>query len=134
MFKKLLAAKIAALLVVTLICSQSTPAESKAEKQARLAEKVKAGILKLGVGPDARVKLKLRDKSSVAGFISEARDDEFVVTNLKTAAATTVAYGAVTQVRGNNLSTRTKVIIGVAVIAAIAITLYLVRGAFCDGC
>jgi hypothetical protein len=45
-----------------------------------------------------------------------------------------VAYPEVAQVKGNNLSTRAKIIITAAIIAGVAITLYIVRGAFCDGC
>lgn len=70
----------------------------------------------------------------MTGYVSEIGDSFFVVTNPKTAGTTTVAYPDVAQVKGNNLSTRTKLIITAAVIAGIAITLYIVRGAFCDGC
>jgi len=92
------------------------------------------GIAKLGAGQSSRVSLKLRDKTRVAGYISEVGDDSFDVTDPESGARTTVAYPDVVQVKGNNLSTRTKVIIGVAIAVGVAITLYLVRGAFCDGC
>ncbi len=39
-------------------------AGSKAEKETRFAEKVKDGISKLGTGPDARIEVKLRDKTN----------------------------------------------------------------------
>jgi hypothetical protein len=73
MFKKVLTSVIAGLLIQA-VCVQPSSAASKAEKQAQRAEKVKAGILKLGVGTDARVAIKLRDDVKLAGYISEATD------------------------------------------------------------
>jgi len=113
---------------------QSVVANSNSEKDASLLQKVKTGIVKLGVGQSSRVSLTLKDKTKVAGYISEIGDDSFVVANLESGGRTTVTYPEVVQVKGNNLTTRTKVIIGVAIAAGIAITLYIVRGAFCDGC
>lgn len=57
-----------------------------------------------------------------------------MLTDASAQQTTTVAYGDVAQVQGHNLSTRTKIIIGVSAVFAAVIVLYLVRGAFCDGC
>jgi len=114
MFKKILTIAIAGLLGQA-VCAQPASAASKAEKQVQRAEKVKAGILKLGVGTDARVAIKLRDDVKIAGYISEATDGSFVVTDLKTRASTTVPYGDVTQVKGHNLGTGAKVAIGIGI-------------------
>jgi len=125
---------LASLLSLTMIFQQSALASSNPAKDAALARKVKEGITKLGVGQTAKVSLKLRDKTAVSGYISEVGDDSFVVTDIRSGDRTTVAYPDVVKVQGNNLSTRTKVIIGVAIAVGVGITLYLVRGAFCDGC
>ena len=134
MIKRAAATFVACLLTFTMLSQQSAIAGPNPEKDALLANKIKAGIAKLGVGEQSRVSLKLRDKTKVAGYISEIGDESFVVTSLEGGRTTTVAYPNVVQVQGNNLSTRTKIIIGVAVAVGVAITLYLVRGAFCDGC
>jgi hypothetical protein len=100
-------------------------AGSASEKEIRHANKVKQDILKLGVGKDARIAIRLRDKSKLAGYISEVKDDSFVLTDLKTGESNTVPYGDVTQARGNNLSTGAKVAIGVGIaIAVLIIILY----------
>ena len=114
MFKKTIATAHAVLLIQTF-CLQTASAASKEEQKIRRVERVRSGILKLGVGPDARVALKLRDKAKVAGYISSTSDDSFVVTNLKTGDATSVAYHDVTQVKGNNLSTGASIAIGIAI-------------------
>jgi len=134
MAKRTVAVLVACLLTLPMISQQPALAISKPDKEAALAQKVKAGIEKLGTGEQSRVSLKLRDKTKLAGYISEIGNESFVVTDSVSGGRTTVAYPDVVQVKGNNLSSRTKIIIGVAVAVGVAITLYLVRGAFCDGC
>jgi hypothetical protein len=75
------------------------------EKEARWAGKIKQSILKLGKGEDARVMIKLRDKTKLAGYVDQVSDDHFVITNAKTGEAAMVAYSNVAQVKGHNLST-----------------------------
>lgn len=125
---------VACLLTLSATAPQTASASSKPDKDARFAHKVKSAIEKLGAGESSQVRLKLRDKTRLTGYVSEIGDETFVVTDLKTAETTTVAYPSVVQVKGNNLSTRTKIIITAAVVAGVAITLYIIRGVFCDGC
>jgi len=89
---------------------------SKEEKATRFAEKVKAGISKLGTGSDARIEVKLQDKTKLKGYVSEAGEDSFVVVDEKTGATSTVPYVQVKQVKGNNHSTAVEIAIGVGVI------------------
>ena len=91
-------------------------AGAKEEKETRLAEKVKEGISKLGTGVEARIEVKLRDKTKLKGYVSEAGEDSFVVVDEKTGASSTVPYVQVKQVKGNNLSTAAEIAIGVGVI------------------
>lgn len=118
MFRKLVTLILVAL-VINLVGVRLAYAESKEEKQARFAEKVKTNVLKLGTGESTRVKVKLRDKSKLEGYISDAGAETFTVTDRKTGVATTVAYPQVKSVQGNNLSTGAKIAIGVGIAAAI---------------
>lgn len=95
----------------------------KGEKEAANIEKVKAAIAKLGVGRDARVSVKLRDKTTVKGYIIEAGVDHFVVADLKTDSSISLGYSEVVKVKGkNNLSGQTVIlIIGIAVIILIGV-------------
>ena len=125
MFKKSFAIILACLLLLMLSVQPAT-AKSKEEKQAELTLKVKTGISKLGVGHDARVEVKLQDKTKLAGYISEVKDESFILTNAKTGAATRVSYADVTQVKGHNLSTGAKIGIGVGIgIAVVVIALVI---------
>jgi hypothetical protein len=114
MLKKLLSLLLAVLLI-NFVGMPNAYAASKAEKEARLAEKVKANVLKFGTGAGARVKVKLRDKTKLEGYISVADEEGFTVTDLKTGNATRVAYPQVKTVKGHNLSTGAKIAIGVGI-------------------
>ena len=118
MFRKLVTVLLVAL-VINVTGVRLVYAESKEEKQARFAEKIKANVLKLGTGESTRVKVKLRDKAKLEGYISDSSEETFTVTNRKTGVATTVAYQDVKSVQGNNLSTGAKIAIGVGIAAAI---------------
>lgn len=122
--KKLLTMLIACL-VVSAVGARPVAASSKAEKDARLAGKVKAGIEKLGSGRDTRVELKLRDKTRLKGYVSEISENGFVVTDLKTGASNNVAYADVKQIKGNNMSTGAKIAIGIAIGAGVTILILL---------
>lgn len=118
MFKKVVTVLLVTL-VINLTGVRLAYADSKEEKQARFAEKIKANVLKLGTGESTRVKVKLRDNAKLEGYISDASAETFTVTDRKTGVATTVAYPQVKSVQGNNLSTGAKIAIGVGIAATI---------------
>ena len=94
-------------------------ADSKAEKNARLAEKVKIGVAKLGTGRDAKVAVKLKDGTKLEGYVGEANENDFTVIDEKTGAATEIPYPNAKQITGNNLSTGAKVAIGLGILAGV---------------
>ncbi len=120
MYRRILAVALVAMLV-NLVAVRVTHAATEAEKQAKLAGKVRAAVLKLGTGEAARVRVTLRDKSKVEGYVSSAGDDAFVVTNFKTGAANVVPYPQVKGVAGNNLSTGAKIAIGAGIGAGVTL-------------
>ena len=115
--------KIGSILLAVLLATIAYPsrafAGNKEEKEAQFAEKVKSEIARLGTGADARVELKLRDKTKLKGHISEVGNESFAVVDEKTGAVRTVAYPQVKQVKGNNLATGVKIAIGVAIFLAV---------------
>jgi hypothetical protein len=129
MFKKICSAVLSAL----LLQAAAVPAfaASNAEKEARRAEKVRAQIARLGTGADARVRVTLRDKTKLEGFVSEAGADSFAVTD-KTGATTAVPYPQVRTAQGNNLSTGAKIAIGVGIGAGVTLLVVLLIAASDD--
>jgi len=118
MFKKYLSLALV-ILVINLAFGATAFAGTKADKEARFAAKVKNEIAKLGTGTDARVEVKLRDKTKLKGYISQINENSFVVVADNTNAATEVAYPQTKQVKGNNLSTGAKIAIGIGIGVAI---------------
>ncbi|HEX8851853.1 MAG TPA: hypothetical protein VF754_00120 [Pyrinomonadaceae bacterium] len=110
-------------------------AAAKDIEEAQMAEKARARVARIGVGRDARVEVKLRDKTKLKGYVSDAGADSFTVMDSKTGASRTLAYADVAQVskQGNGLSTRTKAIIGAAVATGVVVTWLIVKPALCDG-
>jgi hypothetical protein len=116
MLKKYLSIALITSIVCTF-CGVTAFANSKGDSEAQRIEKVKNDIRDLGVGPDALLKLKLRDKTKLEGYISAVAEDTFEVTDLRTGVATTVAYPQVGKAKRNNLSdgARTAIFVGLAV-------------------
>jgi hypothetical protein len=126
LFKKVLSLALVGFLF-SVAGLRLTYAGSKEEKATRFAEKVKEGISKLGTGEEARIEVKLRDKTKLKGYVSEAGEDSFVIVDEKKGAASTVTYAQVKQVKGNNLSTAAEIALGVGIILVpIAIVVLLV--------
>jgi hypothetical protein len=118
MLKKVCSVVISALLLQA--AAVPALAKSSAEKEARRTEKVRAQLAKLGTGKDALVRLELRDKTKLEGYVSELGAESFVLVN-RAGVATTVAYPQVGKARGHNLSTGAKIGIGIGIGAAIVL-------------
>jgi hypothetical protein len=86
------------------------------KKRGSFSREGEAGVSKLGTGPAARIQVKLRDKTKLKGYVSEAGEDSFVVVDEKTGATSRVPYPQVQQVKGNNHSRAVEIAIGVGVI------------------
>ena len=110
-------------ILIHVTCASVAMAKNPSDKEASFAEKVKAGIAKLGTGKDSLVKVKLRDGTRLNGYLSEVNENSFVVTDRKTGAATTVLYPQVKQVKGNNLSSGAKIAIAIGALLALTIVL-----------
>lgn len=112
MFKKVCSVVLSALLLQAAVVP--TFAATSAEKEAKRAEKVRTQLVKLGTGSDARIKVILRDKTKLEGFVSETGASTFAVTD-SAGKTTTVDYGQVGKARGHNLSTGAKIGIGIGI-------------------
>ena len=118
MFKKVCSLVLSALLLQA--AAAPAFAATKGEKEAKRTEKVRTQLAKLGTGADARIKLELRDKTKLAGFVSEACADTFAVTD-RAGKTTTVEYSQVSKAQGHNLSTGAKIAIGIGIGAAVTV-------------
>jgi hypothetical protein len=124
-FRSRIMSTLLVVLLTSIACPSRALAGDKPEKEAQFAQKVKSEIARLGTGPDARVEVKLRDKTKLKGYISELGNESFAVVEDRAGSATTVTYPQVKQVKGNNLSTGAKILIGVGIGFGIVLLLAL---------
>lgn len=103
MLKRYISLALAALLVYT---AQAAPAAAQAPAGSSSpgAGEVREKILSLGVGQAARVRVELRDKTKLDGFVSRSGADSFVVTD-RAGRTTTVDYEQVRRAWGDNYLT-----------------------------
>ena len=120
MFKKCLSLVFISLLVFAAN-AETVSAQSKTDNDAPTVEKIKANILKRGTGEKKRVRVKMLDGTKMKGYISQAGEDSFSLTDSKTKQTTAVAYRDVAQVKGGGLSKGAKIGIAVGIGAAVAV-------------
>jgi hypothetical protein len=66
---------------------------------------VKQNIQRLGVGQEARVRIKLHDGTVLVGYVSQTGADSFTLIERRTNAPTTVSYAQVRRISGGNRAT-----------------------------
>lgn len=120
--------------IFTLTALSMQPARAQMSADAQLVMKARTKVQTIGTGRAARVEVKLRDNTKLKGYVSAADENSFTVTDTKTGTTQTVAYADVAQVKkpGGGLSTRSWLIIGGAVAAAVIVGI-VVKPALCDG-
>ena len=121
------------LLPATSFASFASDSSRENAKKAQLASKVKTGVARLGTGKSAVVRVALYDKTRYYGYITEIGAESFVVADAKTGATAPILYREVKGIKGNNLSTGTKIGIGVAIAAAVGIIIAIMKGRDNDG-
>ena len=97
-------------------------AVTKEEDQARSVAEVKERVRRFSSGE--RVKVKLKNKTKLKGYIREAGEDSFVVVDQNSGAVTTVPYSQVSQVKkSSDLSEGVKLAIGLGALTALVLIL-----------
>jgi hypothetical protein len=87
------------------------------------AANAKSEVQKRGIGERSRVKVTLRNKTEVKGYISQIDTNSFEVTDKKSGQSTTIPYEDAMRVRRNGMSTAAKIAIGAGVVAGTMIGL-----------
>ena len=111
------------LLVVVLAFNSVAVTQATQTGEAYQATKIKTGVQRRGIGEKSRVKVKLRNKAEVKGYISRVEDASFDVTDKSTGQATSIPYADVEKLQGAGLSKGAKIgiIVGVAVVIVVVV-------------
>ncbi len=111
-------------LVVFVASGGQALAQSSGQDEAKVIEKIKAKITKLGVGEKARAQIKLRSGQKLKGYVNSAGANEFSFTERDSGKTATVAYADVLEVKkSGGLSKGTKIAIVAGIGGAIIVTL-----------
>ena len=131
MFKRIFVSILSVMLLASSFGMQSVWAQTT---DAEFAARARAKVASLGVGRNVRVEVKLRDKTTLKGYISAAEQDSFTVADSKTGSTSTVLYAEVSEVKKSNggLSTKIWIIIGAAAAGTVA-TWFILKPVLCDG-
>lgn len=90
--------------------------DASANQNDAASDKVKANVAKRGTGPKAKVTVKLKDRTKLKGYISNASGDSFTLSDSKTGQTRTLAYNDVAEVKKQGgLSLAAKIGIGVGI-------------------
>ena len=122
------------LLVAVLVFNSVAVPQATQTQRASPAAKVKTEVQKRSTDEKSRVKVRLRNKAEVKGYINKIEDASFDVTDKKTGRATTIPYAEVEKVQGSGLSKGAKIgiIAGAAVvIVAVVIAVGVCRAGYC---
>lgn len=105
---------------------------ARANQSDSAPDKVKAAVAKRGTGPHAKVTVKLKDQTRLKGYITNAGNDSFTLSDSKTGQVRTLAYSDVAEVKKQGgMSLPAKIGIGVGA-GVLALGLFYVIGCHDD--
>lgn len=128
MYRNLLALTLSGLLIQ--LAAGPVTAQTRGAGEARRVEQVRAKIGSLGTGESARVRVTLRGRKRVSGYVREAGAEDFVVVEPRTGVVTTIPYSQVKKVNPRELPRAANIALGLGIGAGIGILFahILVRG------
>lgn len=115
---------VVAILAVNLLCNPLVRAQSRNLS----TDEVRAQISKLGTGPKALVRITLKDKRKMQGWLSLVADDHFSVTDGKSGRVTEIKYADVAGIK-NLKPSHGAIIIGAVAVISLAAVIFLFAGA-----
>ena len=128
MFKKYLSLALVAL-VANVFLAMPAMARAQSNNQNQDVEKIKIKVAKLGVGDKARATVRMKDGTKIKGYITEARDSDFVIRDRKTNEPHVINYNDVAKVesnRGHSLARNLAIGIGIGAGAVVLILAILI--------
>ena len=122
--------KLFSLALVVLLCHAADVLlvrNVRACQGGTIDDKVKAFVAKRGTGPKAKVTVKLKDKTKLKGYISQAGNDSFTLADSKTGQLRTLNYQDVAEVKKpGGLPLVAKIGIGVGAVIGVLALLYVI--------
>ena len=121
--------KLFSLALVVLMChaADALLVQNVRAQGGTVDDKVKTFVAKRGTGPKAKVTVKLKDKTKLQGYISQAGDDSFTLADSKTGQLKTLNYQDVAEVKKpGGLPLLAKIGIGIGAAVGVLALLYVI--------
>ena len=122
MIRKYLSASL--VLILLQITTSPSFSSTRADKDVKRREQLKAQVAKHGTGEKARIRVKMMDGTTLKGFIEEAGADSFVLRESETWTPNTIAYSDVSKIRDKEASTCQKVLFVWALLGVASVVLF----------
>ena len=135
MSKRLFTLALAGLILNLFVAAPSVNGRTQAD-ETKHVNKVRGQVARIGIGPRARVEIRLRDETKLKGFIGESDETRFVVVDTKTGARRTLEYQQVQKVKSYRLTSafKTALAVGIGVGAALfTVALLCTASETCSG-
>src|SRR5882762_6308197 len=105
---------------------QTVSAGQQTDKQTPTVEQIKIQVTRLGVGEKARATISTRDGANIKGYVDRTGDEDIVMRDRKTNAATTIRYADVKKIeRSHGHSLARNMLIGVAIGTAVVVIAFI---------
>lgn len=108
-------------LIINLVFSSSVFAQ---DQETRATEKTKIRVAKLGVGGKLN-EAKFKDNTKIRGYITEIKDDHFVLVSKKDGASTNISYDQIKSIK-RTFTTFQKVAVATGVTVGVAFAIGLI--------
>lgn len=93
---------------------KAAAAQRKQEQQdQKQMVRMRQQISKLGVGEQAKLEVRMRDKTKLKGYLAQASEENFIIADSKTGERTTIAYKDVAEAKGKNSASGAKIALGI---------------------
>lgn len=124
MIKRYLSLALVVVFTNLLLVVPTALARTQTNNQSQSPEQIKIKVAKLGVGDKARATVRLKNGAKIKGYITEARDSDFVIRDRKTNEPHTISYVDAAKVESNRgHSTARNIAIGVGIGAGAILTI-----------
>ncbi len=106
-------------------------ATAQTGNQVSSTDEIKRAVAKAGTGRKARIKVTLRDNTEIEGYVNEARENDFVLTDKKTKNPMTALYADASKIKKDKFSKAAKIGIGIGIgVAAYVVVLAIITEGF----
>lgn len=115
-----------ALICLLLITANASLVSAQTDKDTALTAKIKTAVAERGIGEKKRVEVKKKDGTKLKGYVSQADEDSFTLTDSKSKQSSEIAYGDVEKIK--NRSSKGDKIALIAIGSAAAVAAVIIIG------